>query len=113
MNEGSGELLAFNPEKETLSIKTTFPRNDKLSLKIYHYQKRDEKSVWVCSNHGLFIIDWDGNIIAKFNDNKSGKFYLPANDIHHLHQKNKHEIWVATGDAGRKTLVCTAHRVQA
>ncbi len=100
MGGDHSELIALDPLTGITKRKTSFPGDHKRNLKIYHFQKRDERSVWVCTSQGLYIIDWNGNIIAGFKDQKKDKFYLPAKDIHHLHQEEDGVIWIATGDAG-------------
>ena len=99
-NTSSGSLHALTPQTGEIFLKATFPWDKKMNFNIYHFQKRDEHSVWVCTNQGLFLIDWNGKILANFNDKKKKELYLPAKDIHHLYQSDEDKIWVATGDAG-------------
>ena len=100
LGAGIDNFYALDPITGAVKSKGLFPKLNKEGLfNIYDFQKRDAESVWVCTNQGLFIIDWEGNILATYNEVQSDEFYFPANDFRHLYQ-NGNEIWVATGDAG-------------
>lgn len=95
-----GTCYALNPGTKQVYEKTTFPKINQGEFKIYHFQKRDKKSLWVCSSQGLFLIDWHGNILGIWNEKQESRYFLAASDIRHIYQGKEHEIWIASGDGG-------------
>jgi len=91
------KLYALNPKTEEFTDKTTLPNED---VYVYFFAEKDEETIWVCTDKGLFAIDLDGTIINEYNTKQTGKNYLPANDFHHLHEDANGTIWLATGEAG-------------
>lgn len=100
INTKNGFCYAFDPGTGQFYLKTSFPKTGNGDFNIYHFEEKNESSVWVCTNQGLFLVDLTGKILATFNEQQEDKFYLPANDFHHLYQEKNDKIWVATGDAG-------------
>ena len=92
-------ISALNPETGSFYLKCTFPKSEKVWV-IYDFQTCDEQSVWVCTNQGLLLVGLDGQILATYNDQQKGQFYLPTKDVHHLYQEEEGVIYLATGDAG-------------
>ena len=66
----------------------------------YFITQRDENSLWLTGNYGVFIFDYEKGIIAQYNSEKTGEFFIPAKDVHHLYEDKEGVIWLATGDGG-------------
>jgi signal transduction histidine kinase/DNA-binding response OmpR family regulator len=96
----NNEVIAFNTKSETSQLKFKLPVDEKMELNIYHFEAKNDNSVWLATNQGLFVVDYNGKFLATYNSDQEGKNYLPAKDFHHLYQENNGTIWLATGDAG-------------
>jgi signal transduction histidine kinase/DNA-binding response OmpR family regulator/streptogramin lyase len=98
----TAELFILNPTeakwRKQSKLPITIGEGD--AFNAYHIQRKDAQSIWICSNHGLFVVDNEGNYIAQYGNHQKGEFYLPALDFHHMHQDAKGTIWLATGDGG-------------
>ena len=95
------ELHYLNPETgihHGIPHQKGFPDFDQTTF--YFITQKDEQSLWLAGNRGLFIFDYEKGVIAQYNSDKTGEFFIPAKDIHHLYEDPEGVIWLATGDGG-------------
>ncbi|MEO1261470.1 MAG: ATP-binding protein [Bacteroidota bacterium] len=95
------ELHYLNPET---GIHHGIPHQDGFpdfgQTTFYSITQKDERSLWMAGNHGLFIYDYEKGVVAQYNSDRGGDFFIPAKDIHHLYEDSDKVIWLATGDGG-------------
>lgn len=94
------QLYAFNPATEKFAIKGPLFSETGQRTKYYHFQRKDNQSIWACTDKGLLLLNMNGQKVAIYNNEAEGGFYLPAKDFRHFHLDDKGSIWLATGDAG-------------
>lgn len=103
----SGEIWMFLPgtifiysDKDGFKEFTNFNEFEFNLNFIYHVQHKGDRQYWLCTSTGLFILDLDQGIIARYHSSEKGEFYLPAKDFHHMHIDEEGVHWLVTGDAG-------------
>ena len=96
----NNHIIIFNTKSETTQVKIKLPIDEDTELNIYQFTPKDDNSVWLVTNQGLFLVDYNGKLLETYNIDQKGKNYLPAKDFHHLYQEHNGTIWLATGDAG-------------
>lgn len=68
---------------------------------IYHFYELDTNRVLLCSTSGLYELDPDQGITARYWEGGKGEHQLPASDFRHLyHDKEAGVFWLATGQKG-------------
>lgn len=95
------ELYYFNPKTQKHHLFEQW--NEFIDLAkafTYFIGQCDEETLWLAGSEGLFVLDRKRGIIAQYNSQKTDKLYLPAMDIHHLHQDTRGILWLATSDNG-------------
>ena len=95
------DLFVLNPETKKsriLSKQKDFP--DFGDTYFYFITQKDENSLWLAGDRGLFVYHYEKGIIAQYNSDQKNEFYIPAKDIHHLCKDADGVIWLATGDEG-------------
>ncbi len=67
---------------------------------VQFFYKDKNGVIWVISNKGLFQLDLEKGIIAKYGKNRPGAFRLPSNKFQHMYQDAHGVFWLTTEDAG-------------
>ena len=69
---------------------------------IYDFLEWDKDLVLIGSSKGIFVLDLNKGITARFSEKGKGVFHLPNENIYHLHQdeEDSEVIWIATGGGG-------------
>ncbi|MEM9848687.1 MAG: ATP-binding protein, partial [Bacteroidota bacterium] len=73
---------------------------DLINNRITDFVSKDEKTIWLCTNGGLYELDIEKGITARYWTGGVGEFHLPNDDIRHIYQDEAGIHWVATGGAG-------------
>ena len=94
-----GNHFIFNPTTKETTIARQLPTHSD-AFYVYDIQKKDAQSIWLATNQGLYVVNNQGQFIARYNQNQKDEFYLPTNDVHHMYLDKNGTIWLATGDAG-------------
>ena len=98
--DGNGKIYILNPTTGKITTKPTFQKEKKKIIHVYSAEKVKENTIWLATSRGLYVIDGDGKLVAIYNSEQEGEYYLPTNSIHHIYRDKKDVIWLATGDAG-------------
>jgi hypothetical protein len=73
----------------------------------------DERGIWMAAQNGLYLMDQEKGILARYSMQEQGGSYLPANQFHYVFKADDGNYWLATGDAGLlKIAVDSAGNVQ-
>ncbi|MEM6700764.1 MAG: histidine kinase dimerization/phospho-acceptor domain-containing protein, partial [Bacteroidota bacterium] len=56
--------------------------------------------IWLCTNTGLYELDIEKGITARYWTGGEGVFYLPNDDIRHIYEDEEGTYWIATGGSG-------------
>lgn len=67
---------------------------------IWEIVVKDPSHLWLCTNGGLYLLNIEKGIIARYWESGIGKYYLPALDFHDLHIDSEGVYWLVTGDNG-------------
>lgn len=81
----SGNLLPFETTKQ-LNVVFDFYEN--------------EQGLWLLTSSGLYLMDYNYNIIGHFHKKGKGKHYLSHNIIVHLYEDNDGSFWLASKGSG-------------
>jgi len=68
--------------------------------RIIDFIPRTDGLIWLCTNTGLYELDIDKGITARYWTGGEGVFHLPNDDIRHIYQDEEGISWVATGGSG-------------
>lgn len=57
----------------------------------------NEKGTWLSTSKGLFLVDLNQEkILAHYSDSQDGEFFIPTDNILHLHEDKAGVFWMAT-----------------
>ena len=62
-----------------------------------YYLYKNTRGIWACTTGGLFLIDEQGNTLARFLEPQSGIYF---DRINHLYEDQNGDFWLATNGAG-------------
>lgn len=60
----------------------------------------DERGIWIAAQNGLYLLDKQKGIVARYNEQESGAHQLPGLQFHYMYKDRDGDFWLATGDAG-------------
>ncbi len=60
----------------------------------------DSLGIWMGTQNGLFLLDRQKGVVARFAEDAGEMHFLPARIFHHIHRDEAGVFWLATGDAG-------------
>ena len=66
---------------------------------VYHFHENDA-GIWLVTTTGLYVLDPQKGIIAHYHQEGEGEFYLPYNELFHLHEDEQGYFWLATNGGG-------------
>lgn len=66
---------------------------------IWHFLE-DSSGMWLATENGLYRLDWEDGLTARYAERGSTTSPLPANTFYFLHKDHNGRLWAATGDAG-------------
>ena len=68
---------------------------------VYHFYRLDPKTILLCATSGIYEMDLNKGIMARYWPGGKGRFRFPVGDFRHLyHDKKRNEFWFATGGYG-------------
>jgi ligand-binding sensor domain-containing protein len=98
---GESGLLLFDAHKEQLKSFTQYNQFTELAqAHILHIAPDRQGMLWICANTGLYTIDPQKGITARYGSGGKNEFYLPAEGYHHFYQDPQGVYWLATANAG-------------
>ncbi|MEM9918693.1 MAG: helix-turn-helix domain-containing protein [Bacteroidota bacterium] len=59
-----------------------------------------QDNIWLTTDSGLYLFDTSEGIMERYWNGNNQQFYLPSNDIQHLHQDTAGIYWLASADEG-------------
>jgi signal transduction histidine kinase/DNA-binding response OmpR family regulator/ligand-binding sensor domain-containing protein len=65
----------------------------------WHFLEND-RGIWIAAENGLYLLDKQKGIIARYSEQEEGPHHLPALQYHYTYQDKSGNLWLATGDAG-------------
>ncbi|MEN0048457.1 MAG: ATP-binding protein [Bacteroidota bacterium] len=68
--------------------------------RIIDFIPRKDGLIWLCTNTGLYELDIEKGITARYWTGGEGVFYLPNDDIRHIYEDEEGTYWIATGGSG-------------
>ncbi len=99
----SAYLMGFRKTCQEDSIQTSYLYKDMgigtevNEFIIYQFIQREDGLVWICSENGLYLFDKDRvRIIEEYSKRKEGEYYLPENNIFHMHIDADGNRWMGT-----------------
>ncbi|WP_173021532.1 ATP-binding protein [Lewinella sp. W8] len=96
---GRGEVVVMDGNLEAYRM---VPENGFTDFSLgtkWHFLE-DSDHLWAATQNGLFLIEKDKGVVAQFGANAAEDYYLPAVIFHHIHQDQRGDYWLATGDGG-------------
>lgn len=67
---------------------------------IFHFHA-NTKGLWVAtSNSGIYRIDNQKGVVAHYHNKGKGIYYIPSNNIAHIHEASPEEFWISTREVG-------------
>ncbi len=66
---------------------------------IYDFEERPD-SLLIASNSGIYILQAEKGIVARYWTGGKGIYYLPHDDIHHIFLDEAQTFWLASGGGG-------------
>jgi signal transduction histidine kinase/CheY-like chemotaxis protein/streptogramin lyase len=98
---GQRGLLLFDPRQGRLKPFTGYNQFTELSwAHLLHIAPDRQGMFWICANTGLYTVDPQKGITARYWSGGKGRFYLPAESYQHFYQDTRGVYWLATANAG-------------
>jgi signal transduction histidine kinase/DNA-binding response OmpR family regulator/ligand-binding sensor domain-containing protein len=98
---GQRGLLLFDPRQGQLKPFTGYNQFTELSwAHILHIAPDRQGMFWICANTGLYTMDPQKGITARYWSGGKGSFFLPAESYQHFYQDTQGIFWLATANAG-------------
>ena len=98
---GSNGLEYYNPKNNTLHVFENYNAFPELAKSdIIHIAEDRNKMIWICSNSGLYTLDTDRGITARYWSGGEGKYHLPFDHFYHFYHDNRGIYWLATAGGG-------------
>ena len=89
------------PKREQLSPITQYNQFTELAqAHILHIAPDRQGLLWICANTGLYTVDPQKGVTARYWSGGKGRFYLPAESYQHFYQDPQGIYWLATANAG-------------
>lgn len=66
---------------------------------VYHFHE-NEAGIWLTTQNGLFLLDYDKGIVAHYHKNGTGSNFLPHNVLTHLHEDKDGTFWISSKGGG-------------
>lgn len=64
---------------------------------IYQIQEGRDKNLWLYSERGIFVLDKNSKqLIHHYHDQGQGEYFLPSNEIFHMHLDQEGNRWLGT-----------------
>jgi signal transduction histidine kinase/DNA-binding response OmpR family regulator/ligand-binding sensor domain-containing protein len=101
MGVDRGFIYHFNPsQNEKPQIFDAYNGfNDLQKAEKWHFLE-NERGIWISAQNGLYLLDKQKGIVARYCDQEEGAHYLPALQFYYSYQDKEGNLWLATGDAG-------------
>ncbi len=97
---GSNGLFKLDKEKEII-INASKGGLVKLDQKIIYFFHESKEGVWLCTSHGLFLVDLESETILRhLHRGAEEKSFLPLDECLHVHVDKENVFWIATKGAG-------------
>jgi signal transduction histidine kinase/DNA-binding response OmpR family regulator len=98
---GSSGLLLFDARKEQLEPFRHYNQFTELAqAHILHIAPDRQGMLWICANTGLYTMDPQKGITARYWSRGKEGFYLPAESFQHFYQDTAGTYWLATANVG-------------
>ena len=97
---GEGLFKLDTLQKDLIPFRNygAYKQLQKSSIYAFHH---NEKGTWLSSSSGVYLVDLDQEkIVAHYSDTQTGEFYIPANQIAHIHEDEEGVFWLATKGQG-------------
>jgi signal transduction histidine kinase/DNA-binding NarL/FixJ family response regulator/ligand-binding sensor domain-containing protein len=93
-------LVKINSSSEQVEVFEAFNGFEALkTVDIYHIQLKPEgDGLWLLTNNGLYQLDFNKGIVARYWKGGSGQYYLPADNIRHCYIDKEGVYWFATSE---------------
>ena len=63
---------------------------------VYHIQAAGAHELWLYSNLGVYLLDWQTGVKERYGSTQKGRFYLPAIHFHHGYIDGKGVHWLSS-----------------
>ncbi len=70
-----------------------------LNTEKWHFLE-DKHGIWIAAQNGLYLLDKQKGIIARYGEQEQGDRFLPANQFFYIFKNDSDRLWLATGDGG-------------
>ena len=98
---GQPGLLLFNAKSGELTPYTQYNQFPELAqAHILHIAPDRQGLLWICANTGLYTVDPQKGVTARYWSGGKGRSYLPAESYQHFYQDPQGIYWLATANAG-------------
>ena len=98
---GQPGLLLFDAKQETLAPFSQYNGFTELAkAHILHIAPDRQGTLWICANTGLYTVDPQKGVTARYWSGGKERFYLPAESYQHFYQDPQGIYWLATANAG-------------
>ncbi|KAA3638371.1 MAG: hybrid sensor histidine kinase/response regulator [Bacteroidetes bacterium] len=98
---GSIGLEYFDPQSNTLHL---FEKYNEFQIlaesEIMHIGEDRNGHIWICSNTGLYTLDINAGITARYWSGGTGEYYFPHDKYYHFHHDKDDVYWLATAGGG-------------
>lgn len=98
---GAIGLEKYYPKENRLQLFENYNEFQTLAESAVNYIGEDRNGlVWICSNSGLYTLDINNGITARYWPGGTGEYYLPHDKYYHFHHDTKGVYWLATAGGG-------------
>ena len=63
---------------------------------VYHIDELEAGKLWLYTNLGVYLLDWDTGVRERYGSTQKGRYYLPAIHFHHGHIDRQGIHWLSS-----------------
>ena len=99
---GAGEgLFKLDKSRKELIPFSDYGAFQKLEKSSIYFFYTNKKGTWLATSSGLYLLDLSQEkILGHYSKTRKGSFYLPTNDIEHIHEDKEGVFWLASKGQG-------------
>jgi ligand-binding sensor domain-containing protein len=98
---GYDELVWYNSLTNQYSdYNLYFKGQHYLRPNVRYIFKSSLNELWVCTNHGVFVLDNNRKIKARYAEDEKSPYQIKVNQVYHISEDLQHRLWLSTNGGG-------------
>ncbi|MEL7124184.1 MAG: triple tyrosine motif-containing protein, partial [Bacteroidota bacterium] len=85
------QIKKYTPPLDLAKINQTF---------VYHFTKDHLDNLWIATGNGLYKMNPEQTDLVRYASDLTAPYYIPAQDIQHIHIDDENTFWLATRGNG-------------